>query len=179
MSRHAQARLSNQRHEVFAQARAGGATLSEAYEAAGFKKSTQHASRLASRPEVAARISFLQAGNTASTAKAIAAMDTGPSLAELGVNAASIAWMYRCVAENARQYATLESTSHGNGKRALEAAVHSLGKISELMRMEEKMATSNAKSLPTEPDSPILDVDRISDSIEKIIQASKNPEPVE
>lgn len=51
--------LRNPRQEAFAQARAGGALLDDAYEAAGFAPGNRHASRLAARPEIAARIDEL------------------------------------------------------------------------------------------------------------------------
>ncbi|MDB5480858.1 MAG: hypothetical protein JWO83_1911 [Caulobacteraceae bacterium] len=53
--------LRNPRREAFAQARAGGALLDDAYEAAGFAPGNRHASRLAGRPEVARRIDELLA----------------------------------------------------------------------------------------------------------------------
>jgi hypothetical protein len=53
--------LPNPRQEAFAWARAGGALLDEAYEAAGFAPGNRHASRLANRPDVAARIEELLA----------------------------------------------------------------------------------------------------------------------
>ena len=53
--------LQNLRHEAFAQARARGALLDDAYEDAGFAPDNGHASRLAKRPEVAERIAELRA----------------------------------------------------------------------------------------------------------------------
>ena len=53
--------LQNPRHETFAQARAKGALLDDAYEDAGFAPGNGHASRLALRPEVAERIGELRA----------------------------------------------------------------------------------------------------------------------
>ncbi len=52
--------LQNSRHEAFAQARAKGATLEDAYEDAGFTPGNGHACRLAFRPEVAERIAKLR-----------------------------------------------------------------------------------------------------------------------
>jgi hypothetical protein len=48
--------LQNPRHESFAQYRAHGAPLELAYGQAGYRPDSGHASRLARRPEVAARI---------------------------------------------------------------------------------------------------------------------------
>ena len=48
--------LSNSRHEAFAQARAKGSALENAYEDAGFTPGNGHASRLAVQPAVAERI---------------------------------------------------------------------------------------------------------------------------
>ena len=53
--------LKNPLHEAFAEARAGGATLYEAYKDAGYSASYAHASRLASDPAVAERIAELRA----------------------------------------------------------------------------------------------------------------------
>lgn len=53
--------LHNPRHEAFAQARAKGALLNDAYEDAGFAPDRAHASRLAGRDEVAARIAEIKA----------------------------------------------------------------------------------------------------------------------
>src|SRR6202020_1281858 len=52
------------RQEAFAQARAGGALLDDAYEIAGFVPGHRHASRLAKLPEVAERIGELLAART-------------------------------------------------------------------------------------------------------------------
>ena len=53
--------LDNPRYERFAQARAKGARLDDAYEDAGFVLGKGHSSRLARRPEVAERIAELRA----------------------------------------------------------------------------------------------------------------------
>ena len=53
--------LQNHRHEAFAQARAAGARLDDAYEDAGFAPGRGHACRLAHTPEVAERIAELRA----------------------------------------------------------------------------------------------------------------------
>lgn len=51
--------LENPRHEAFAQARAKGVRLEDAYEDAGFTPGNRHASRLAERREVIDRIAEL------------------------------------------------------------------------------------------------------------------------
>jgi hypothetical protein len=53
--------LQNPRYETFAQARAKGALLEDAYELAGYVPGNSHASKLAQRPEVAERIGELRA----------------------------------------------------------------------------------------------------------------------
>src|SRR5579863_2688144 len=58
--------LENPRHETFAQARARGALLNDAYESAGFVLHKGHPSRLACRAEVAERIAELRAAQTPS-----------------------------------------------------------------------------------------------------------------
>ena len=52
--------LLNPRHEAFARARARGALLDDAYEAAGYAPARGHSSRLAKRPLVAARVAELR-----------------------------------------------------------------------------------------------------------------------
>ena len=52
--------LTNTRYEFFAQARARGARLDDAYEDAGFVLNKGHSSRLARRPEIAQRIAELR-----------------------------------------------------------------------------------------------------------------------
>jgi len=47
--------LQNARHEIFAQSRAKGARLEDAYEDAGFIPGNGHAGKLAQRPEVSER----------------------------------------------------------------------------------------------------------------------------
>ncbi len=70
--------LEKARHEAFAQARARGARVEEAYEDAGFAPGNDHGARLACREEVAQRIAELRAQQTdleqASTQAVIAAL---------------------------------------------------------------------------------------------------------
>ncbi len=81
--------LQNPRQEAFAQARARGALLDDAYEIAGFAPAQRHASRLARQPEVAERIGeLLEARTEAGAADArtvIGALlrlaDAGPAVA--------------------------------------------------------------------------------------------------
>ena len=56
--------LQDPRHEAFAQARAKGALLIDAYESAGFVRHRGHPSRLALKDEVADRIAELRASQT-------------------------------------------------------------------------------------------------------------------
>ena len=53
--------LTNARHEAFAQHRARGALLDEAFERAGFVLAKGHSCRLARQPEVAERIAEIRA----------------------------------------------------------------------------------------------------------------------
>ncbi|MHB8531024.1 MAG: hypothetical protein ACYC8V_16125, partial [Caulobacteraceae bacterium] len=53
--------LQDPRQEAFARLRAAGATLSDAYEDAGYVPDNGHPSRLAGRKEVAERIAELRA----------------------------------------------------------------------------------------------------------------------
>ncbi|HLZ81982.1 MAG TPA: hypothetical protein VKQ54_00340 [Caulobacteraceae bacterium] len=56
--------LQNRRHEAFAQARARGALLIDAYESAGFVRHRGHPSRLALKHDVAERIAELRVSQT-------------------------------------------------------------------------------------------------------------------
>ncbi|MDB5482244.1 MAG: Terminase small subunit, partial [Caulobacteraceae bacterium] len=56
--------LQDPRHERFAQARAKGALLIDAYESAGFVRHRGHPSRLALKDKVAERIAELRASQT-------------------------------------------------------------------------------------------------------------------
>ena len=56
--------LQNRRHEAFAQARARGALLIDAYESAGFVRHRGHPSRLALKHDVADRIAELRVSQT-------------------------------------------------------------------------------------------------------------------
>jgi hypothetical protein len=56
--------LQNRRHEAFAQARARGALLIDAYESAGFVRHRGHPCRLALKHDVAERIAELRASQT-------------------------------------------------------------------------------------------------------------------
>jgi hypothetical protein len=53
--------LQNPRHETFAQARARGASLQDAFEDAGYPPDRAHACRLAKREDVSARVAELRA----------------------------------------------------------------------------------------------------------------------
>src|SRR5438067_8359566 len=82
--------LQNPRQEAFAQARAKGALLDDAYEMAGFAPGNRHGARLAREPEVADRIAELIASGSRERAH-----DTGTvidallRLAELAPNTAN------------------------------------------------------------------------------------------
>jgi phage terminase small subunit len=52
--------LRNTRHEMFARGMAEGKSISEAYEAAGYKPSRPHASRLATKGNIQGRVAELQ-----------------------------------------------------------------------------------------------------------------------
>ena len=93
--------LQNPRHEAFARARANGALLEDAYEAAGFAPGRNHASRLARMPEVAERIgemrSHAQLADTASPAAMIGALlqlaQTSQAQGGAGIKEARLAFM--------------------------------------------------------------------------------------
>ena len=83
--------LQNPRHEAFAQARAKGAFLDDAYEDAGFAPGNGHASRLALTPNIAERIGELRALNAqldeanpqAMIAALLALAEAGEALADV------------------------------------------------------------------------------------------------
>ena len=92
--------LQNPRHEAFAQARAKGALLDDAYEDAGFAPGNGHASRLALTAKVAERIGELRTLNArldeanpqAMIAALIALAQAGEALADgAGVREARLA----------------------------------------------------------------------------------------
>ena len=92
--------LQNPRHEAFAQARAKGALLDDAYEDAGFAPGNGHASRLALTPKLAERIGELRALNArldeanpqAMIAALLALAEAGEALADgAGVREARLA----------------------------------------------------------------------------------------
>lgn len=66
--------LSNQRHELFAQALAKGETQADAYAAAGYKPSEPNASRLTSNDKVRARVAELQEKAASRTVITVAAI---------------------------------------------------------------------------------------------------------
>ena len=69
--------LQNPKHEAFAQARAKGTYLEDAYEIAGFRPGRGHASRLAARADVAERIAELRAAHhLASDASIVTVINT-------------------------------------------------------------------------------------------------------
>lgn len=78
--------LENTRHELFAQNVAKGQTQAEAYENAGFKRNDGNASKLASRPEVEARINELKGFGVAKAIEAIGITEknVASELAKLG-----------------------------------------------------------------------------------------------
>jgi hypothetical protein len=86
--------LDNARHEAFAQARARGARVEEAYEDAGFTPGNDHGALLACRNEVAERIAELRAQQTdmeqASTQAVIAALLRVVKCAEAATTPAAI-----------------------------------------------------------------------------------------
>ena len=73
------ARLSNKRHEAFAQALAKGMSATEAYEKAGYKPNQPNAARLISNDMVRARVDEIQ-----SKGAERAEIDIARTLAELG-----------------------------------------------------------------------------------------------
>ena len=84
--------LQNPRHEAFAQARAKGATLDDAYEDAGFIPYPGHGCRLAQRHEVARRIAELRAAQGAlAEANARAVIAVLLRIAQAGEDLASAA----------------------------------------------------------------------------------------
>jgi hypothetical protein len=86
--------LDNPRYEAFAQARAKGARLDDAYEDAGFVLCKGHPSRLARRPEVAARIAELRSlrkeADDVSPQRLIAGLLRMAAAAEASENAALV-----------------------------------------------------------------------------------------
>ncbi|MBP0484660.1 terminase small subunit [Sagittula salina] len=76
--------LPKERHEVFAQRLAAGASQVDAYEAAGYKRHAANAARLAANPDVQARVAELQ-----EIAAQGAVVDAARVLREIGAIATS------------------------------------------------------------------------------------------
>lgn len=104
--------LANARHEAFAQARARGARVEQAYEDAGFTPGNDHGARLACRTEVAERIAELRAQQTdmeqASTQAVIAALLKVVKGAEAGTSPAAIREVRLTLLDVDRLRATIE-----------------------------------------------------------------------
>ena len=104
--------LENPRHEAFAQARARGARVEEAYEDAGFTPGNDHGARLARTPEVAERITELRASQAdmeqASTHAVIGALLRVVKGAEESASPAAIRELRLTLLDVDRLRATLE-----------------------------------------------------------------------
>jgi hypothetical protein len=105
--------LDNPRYERFAQARAKGARLDDAYEDAGFVLGKGHSSRLARRPEVAERIAELRAqrnvAEDVSPQKVIATLLHMAKAGEGSENAALVKEARLALLDAARLHAELAS----------------------------------------------------------------------
>ncbi len=115
--------LPNPRQEAFAQARAGGALLDDAYEIAGFVPGHRHASRLAKLPEVAERIGELLAARTdvkeADTRTVIAALLRLAETASTTNNPAAIQEARHVLREAHSLMGELEKVREADRKRVI------------------------------------------------------------
>jgi hypothetical protein len=106
--------LDHPRHEAFAQARAKGARLDDAYEHAGFVLCKGHPSRLARRPEVAERIAELRGlrneADDINPKRLIAGLLRMAKAAEASENAALVKEARLALLDAARLH---DSTEHG------------------------------------------------------------------
>jgi hypothetical protein len=104
--------LKKARYEAFAQARAKGARLDDAYENAGFVLHSVHPTRLSIRPEVAARIAELRAERAdaegANLQAVIAALMRMAKAGEASENIAAVKESRLALIDAARLYQELE-----------------------------------------------------------------------
>jgi hypothetical protein len=134
--------LPNPRHESFAQARAKGARLDDAYEDAGFVLHRGHSSRLARRPEVAERIAELRADRNEAEAitpqRMIAALLRMAKAGEGSVNTARVKEARLALLDAAR----------------LQAAETDLRHRDQLVMIEQSAVEAAPQALPAAAAAP-------------------------
>lgn len=150
------AKLGNARHEKFAQLVANGGKKGESYINCGYKPThaKSHASHLAARPDVKARIEELKAKASADF------MRGGQSLESLGV---TIPWM-------AAQYEAIrrQCIEAGDHKTAL-ACVKS---VESLIALEESLSDDKTKTQKVDK----IDITALSAKLGSILDAATAPE---
>lgn len=154
------ARLGNAKHEQFAQAIANGTypTQEAAYVACGYKEANakSHASHLAKRPDVKARIEELQAKTLAPV------IGGGTELAE-ACPWLTVTWL-------AAQYDLIRQKAMAAGD--MKAASATVKNVQSLIDLETKLAAEQ----PAQPAAAgRIDVTTIFDKLENIVTAAKTP----
>ncbi|MDO6480954.1 hypothetical protein [Shimia thalassica] len=149
------AKLGNARHERYAQLVAHGGKKGESYIACGYKAThaKSHASHLAARPDVKARIEELQAKSSAEF------MQDGPSMESLGITIPWLAAQYEAVRQ--------QCIKAGDLKTAL-ACVKS---VDSLIALEKSL---NADKADTKKVGRI-DITALSDRLGGILDAATPP----
>lgn len=149
------AKLGNARHEKFAQLVANGGKKGESYIACGYKAThaKSHASHLAARPEVKARIEELQAQSMADF------VHGGPSLESLGINAPWLAHAYDTI-----RAAAMEVSDFKAATKAVEC-------IDSVLDVERSM-----EAKPDAPQVGKIDITALSDKLGGILDAATAPE---
>lgn len=150
------AKLGNARHEQYAQLIAAGDKQLESYVACGYKpdNAKSHASHLRRRPDVAARIEELQA-------KALApVIGSDTSLEEIGITSTWLVQQCELISKTAR--------TAGDFKEAAK----SIKIVESILTFEKREEARKA----TKPQAERIDINTLSDTLVKIVAASKAPE---
>jgi hypothetical protein len=148
------AKLGNHKHEKFAQLVARGGKKGESYIACGYKAThaKSHASHLAARPDVRARIEEIQAQSMADF------MQGGPSMESLGINAP---WL-------AHAYDTIRAAAMEIGD--FKAATKAVECIDSVLDVERSM-----EAKPDAPQPGRIDITALSDKLGGILDAATAP----
>ncbi|TDK50428.1 hypothetical protein [Antarcticimicrobium luteum] len=152
------ARLGNHKHEQFSQLIAAGGKQRESYIACGYseKNAKSHASHLAARPDVKARIEELQG-------QALA-----PVIGNIDLPWLTVPWL-------AAQYDLIRQKAMAAGD--MKTASATVKNVQSLIDLESRLATEKAA-----PPTPVARIDvnalgGILGKVENIVKASKAPAP--
>lgn len=121
-------KLKNTRHELFAQALATGASAVDAYEAAGYKRSNNGASRLADNEGVQARVAELQARHAAQCDVTVESLSAEfDEIKELAIGDDQYGPAVSALEKKAKLHGFLTTSKHehtGKNGEAIETVTH-------------------------------------------------------